>query len=78
MNCSIGFHQLDCCGSYRATGFNHGFRTAFDAAEAAWEAGCAMCNCAPAPIACDDGKTTPNQLNVTVSCDNGTCTTHCN
>jgi hypothetical protein len=77
VNCVIGYHEVDCCGTLRATGFNHAFRTAFDTAEAAWRMGCGMCNCPPGPTLCDDGKTAMGMQGVTVTCDNGMCQTHC-
>ncbi len=75
-SCSFGFHEINCCGSMDAVGFNHSQRDAFNAAEMAWEMTCGGCACpATLPLA-EDGKTC--QMNqVTVSCDNGVCTTHC-
>jgi hypothetical protein len=75
-NCSDGFHQVDCCGSLVAVGFNHAQRDAFDAAEQAWETTCPACGCAAQPLKADDGKTCAMNA-VTVSCDSGMCTTHC-
>ena len=76
VNCSIGIHQIDCCGSHAALGFNHAGRNAFDAAEAAFRVVCpANCKCAIRPTICDDGKTAPENM-ITVSCDKGVCTTH--
>jgi hypothetical protein len=75
-NCSIGFHQTDCCGTQVALGFNHSQRDAFDNAEMAWDMTCPACGCAAQPLMAEDGKTCTMQM-VTVACDNGMCTTHC-
>jgi hypothetical protein len=75
-NCSLGFHQVDCCGSLIAVGFNHSQRDTFDNAEQTWDSTCPACGCAAQPIKADDGKTCAMRA-VTVSCDNMLCTTHC-
>jgi hypothetical protein len=75
-NCVSAFHQVDCCGSLVAVGINHAQRDAFDTAEQAWEQTCAACGCAAQPTVADDGKSCAMSA-VTVSCDTGTCTTHC-
>ena len=75
-NCSDGFHQVDCCGSLHAIGFNHAQRDAFTAAETAWDATCAACGCAAQPTLAEDGKSCAMNA-VTVTCDTGMCTTHC-
>jgi hypothetical protein len=77
MSCSFGFHQVDCCGTFVAVGFNHDQRSAFDAAETAWEATCPACGCAAQPTKADDGKTCAMNV-VTVECTNGgMCLTRC-
>jgi hypothetical protein len=75
-SCSFGMHQLSCCGSQQAIGFNHAQTNAFAAAEIAWEATCPGCAC-PAALPIDDEGKTCNAM-PTVSCDNGMCFTHCN
>lgn len=72
-NCSYGLHQLDCCGSRLAIGFNHSQATAFDAAEKSWEMTCPMCGCATKPTAAEDGSTNTTFY---VKCDSGKCMTH--
>jgi hypothetical protein len=75
-SCSFDLHQLNCCGSQEAIGFNHDQRDAFTAAEMAWAATCPACGCAAAPLMAEDGKTCTQQM-ITVTCDSGMCTTHC-
>jgi hypothetical protein len=76
-SCVFGMHQISCCGSQEAIGFNHAQLAAFTAAEAAWEATCGACGCPAALPLAEDGKMCM-QANITVSCDNGRCTTTCN
>jgi hypothetical protein len=75
-NCSDGFHQVDCCGSLVAVGFNHAQRDTFNTAEQTWELTCPACGCAAQPTQAEDGKTCAMNV-VTVTCDTGMCTTHC-
>jgi hypothetical protein len=75
--CGQGLHQINCCGTKQAIGFNHAQTTAFDAAESAWEMTCPACGCAEGPTTDDEGKTCDPGKMPTVSCDNGECHTHC-
>jgi hypothetical protein len=74
-SCSFGFHQINCCGSMQAIGFNHSQKTAFEAAEAAWEATCPGCGCPTALPIDDDGNTC--MADPFVTCDSGMCRAHC-
>jgi hypothetical protein len=80
INCSFGLHQIDCCGTLVAIGFNHAFRDAFDKAEANWRMACpAACGCMAGPTRAEDGKVGSSQ-NVMVTCEtrgpgSGRCTT---
>ena len=56
-NCSDGFHQIDCCGTLVAVGFNHAQRDTFNTAEQTWELTCPACGCAAQPTKAEDGKT---------------------
>jgi hypothetical protein len=82
-NCSFGLHQVDCCGTLSAIGFNHAFKTAFDAAEVTWRASCPGCGCPSGPTKVESGVTC-DQGKIGVKCDtsgtgsNGKCTTVCN
>jgi len=81
INCSFGLHQINCCGTLVAIGFNHAFRDAFDKAEAAWRQACpAACGCIAGPTRADDGKSGAAQ-DVAVSCvsrgpGSGRCVTY--
>jgi hypothetical protein len=68
-NCSFGLHQVNCCGTLIAIGFNHAYRSAFDSAEATWRQACpANCSCDPGPTQADDGSF-GNAQDVAVRCD---------
>lgn len=54
-DCAAVLHQVDCCGSLVALGFNKGELPEFEAAEAF----CAIepiCDCAPQPTVSEDGE----------------------
>ncbi len=80
INCSIGLHQINCCGTLLAIGINHAFRDAFDKAEASWRMACpAACGCVAGPTRAEDGKVGSSQ-SVMVTCESsgpgsGRCTT---
>jgi hypothetical protein len=80
INCSIGLHQINCCGTLMAIGINHAFRDAFDKAEANWRTACpAACGCVAGPTRAEDGKVGSSQ-SVMVKCESsgpgsGRCTT---
>ncbi len=82
-NCSFGLHQVDCCGTLSAIGFNHSFKTAFDSAEQTWQASCPACGCMAGPTKAESGMTC-DQGKIGVKCDTsgtggtGKCTTFCN
>jgi hypothetical protein len=75
-NCSFGLHQVDCCGSFVAIGFNHAYYDGFNQAEQSWEQTCPACGCAAQPTLAEDGRSCLSTA-VVVSCDNLMCTTHC-
>jgi hypothetical protein len=72
-DCSIGVYEIVCCGQTMAVGINNAESGAFAAALADWQ--CAGCACALGGERSEDGKVSPSGT-VTVSCDNGWCTTH--
>jgi hypothetical protein len=74
-SCSFGMHQINCCGSQQAIGFNHSQKDAFEAAEITWSASCPQCGCATQLPVDDDGNTC--NADPFVSCDSGMCRTHC-
>lgn len=71
-NCSFGLHQIDCCGSKVAIGFNHSERTRFDEIEKAWQSTCPACDCREKPTLAEDGKT---GTTFGVACVEGQCRT---
>lgn len=71
-NCSFGLHQIDCCGSKVAIGFNHAERTRFDELEKVWESSCPACECLGRPTLAEDGKT---GTSFGVACVDGQCRT---
>jgi hypothetical protein len=75
-SCVFGLHQINCCGSMQAIGFNHDQRDAFDMAERAWAMTCPQCGCAATLPIDDSGKTCMTSMFV-ATCDNGMCTSHC-
>jgi hypothetical protein len=75
-SCSFGLHQVNCCGSDAAIGFNHAQLANFTTAEASWDKTCTACQCQAGDTLAEDGKTCGKGA-ITVSCDNGMCTTHC-
>jgi hypothetical protein len=75
-DCSIGYHQLTCCGSQAALGIRTQNLPDFMTAETAWVAACPSCGCAAAQPQAQDGKMCMMAM-ITVSCDNGNCSTHC-
>ena len=73
-NCSLVFHQFDCCGGHQGIGINHAGRTAFDAAEAAHRAMCpATCDCVARTIDEAGAMSATGEAGVGVSCVGGMC-----
>lgn len=71
-NCSFGLHQIDCCGSQTAIGFNHSERERFDVTEKAWRSTCPVCDCREKPTTAEDGK---SGTSFDVRCVDGMCQT---
>lgn len=82
-NCSFGLHQIDCCGTLSAVGFNHAFKDAFDLAEKPWRASCPGCGCPSGPTKAESGMTCDSNK-IVVKCStsgtggSGKCVTSCN
>lgn len=83
VNCAAELHQIDCCGTMRAIGINHGVvGTAFCPAEAACRATYPDAACDPGPITTDTGDTTTDTSTIHVRCNIpaggtvGTCETY--
>jgi len=69
-DCAFGLHQIDCCGSLLAVGFER--TQPFEATEKAWASTCPACECAGKPTYADDGKT---GASFGVRCASGACST---
>jgi hypothetical protein len=76
LHCSFGLHQLDCCGSLGAIGFNHAFADDFAATEDAYRKTCAVCDCLPKETRTESGITTADNSRIAVRCDVGLCKTY--
>jgi hypothetical protein len=75
-DCAFGLHEISCCGSQVAYGYNSMRAADFTQREMEWEAACPMCACSALPLAAEDGKMCA-QSAITVTCDNQQCMTHC-
>lgn len=73
-DCSVGFHQTDCCGTVRALGLAERVRAAFSELEVRCRAEYPDCMCAAGPTTADDGSTAASDMPA-VACLAGTCTT---
>jgi hypothetical protein len=67
-DCAIGIHQIDCCGSTAAIGFNHAERARFDAFEPMCMASFPYCGCDPGPTHTDSGETALDPAQVLAAC----------
>ena len=55
-DCAFGVHQIDCCGSTLAVGFNSAERGRLDALEPTCVATLPPCGCDPGPTRTDSGE----------------------
>lgn len=83
VNCAPEPHQIDCCGTMRVIGVNHGtVATEFCPAEALCRASYPAASCDPGPYMLDSGETTTDMGLVHVRCNipsgatTGTCETY--
>ena len=74
-DCSIVFHQIDCCDSLLAWGINGAAGKAFAEAEAECVAQYPDCDCPTQPPIADDGKTVDDLNLIEVACMDGECKT---
>lgn len=72
-DCSLVFHQVDCCGSLVAWGLSNDAAKLFAEAEAECEAMYPACECATQPTLLDDGSSTENNDKIAVTCQAGSC-----
>src|SRR5579883_3319217 len=75
-DCAFGLHQVDCCGSRHAIGFNQAEGARFHADEAICEGMYPGCGCAEAPTLAEDGKTSITGTDIAVDCKMGACQTY--
>ncbi len=73
-DCSIVFHQVDCCGSTAAWGINGEVAKSFGEAEAVCVSQYPDCDCPTKPPIADDGKSGDPAL-IQVDCVEGQCKT---
>lgn len=72
-DCSLVFHQLDCCGTLVAWGLNSNDAKPFAEVEAMCQMQFPMCDCSPMPTVTDDGKTVEDAATIMVACMDGSC-----
>ena len=75
-DCVFGYHQLSCCGSMAAIGYNAKSSVAFDTAEKACRGTYPGCGCPAAPTTTEDGLTASTLGEIGVTCKIGKCTTY--
>ena len=74
-DCTIGLHQINCCGSMKAIGINQAEKTRFDADEKLCESQYPGCGCAAAPTVAEDGHSEDAGKTIVVECQVGKCMT---
>ena len=72
-DCTVVFHQTDCCGTLVAWGLSGAAGKPFNEAEAECVAQYPACDCAPMPTAADDGKSTEDPTQIMVTCMGNMC-----
>jgi len=73
-DCTVVFHQTDCCGTVVAWGLSGEAGKPFSEAEQECAMMYGICDCAPMPTVTDDGKSTEDSTQITVGCVDGLCT----
>ena len=72
-DCTVVFHQTDCCGTLVAWGLNGAAGKPFNEAEAECAAQYPACDCVPMPTTADDGKSTEDPTQIMVTCMGSVC-----
>lgn len=72
-DCSVVFHQVDCCGNSEAWGINADAAKAFAEAEEICVAQYPGCGCPAGPPIADDGDPVINADFIEVACTEGQC-----
>ena len=70
--CSIGVHQIDCCGTHRALGLAERVRASFSELEVDCRNAMPACDCPPGPTVADDESTAFSDMPA-VACIDGIC-----
>lgn len=73
-DCSVGVHQIDCCGTHRALGIAERARARFSELEVECRRSFPDCMCAAGPTLADDGSTAASDMPA-VACLEGRCVT---
>jgi hypothetical protein len=73
--CTIVFHQTDCCGSMSAFGIAATEQAAFGAVEMICRSQYPECGCAPGPTTAEDGNSSEDIAAIIVECVAGSCAT---
>ncbi|HEY0139034.1 MAG TPA: hypothetical protein VGB85_33335 [Nannocystis sp.] len=71
--CTIVFHQVDCCGTLVAWGLSSAVGKMFGEAETQCKMEYGECECAAQPTTADDGKTAEDTTTIVVACVDGVC-----
>lgn len=74
-DCSVVYHQVDCCGNMQAWGINNDSAKAFTEIEAVCAAQYPACGCRSEPPVADDGNSA-DPASIKVTCTDGECKTY--
>jgi len=74
-DCSVVYHQVDCCGNMQAWGINNDSAKAFTEIEAVCAAQYPPCGCRSEPPVADDGNSA-DPASIKVACMDGECKTY--
>jgi hypothetical protein len=75
-DCTLVYHQTDCCGTKVAWGIAATEKSAYYAAETACEAQYPGCGCAEQPTRAQDGQVSVTGSDIRVACLGGQCTSY--
>jgi hypothetical protein len=74
-DCFIALHQINCCGTLKALGYNKAEQARFDAAEKICRQQYPGCGCAAMPTTAEDGRTSMREGDIGVECAATGCRT---
>ena len=72
-DCSLAFHQIDCCGTRTVWGIEKDEANDFALAEKMCTTQFPSCNCAPKPTVAEDGQSSDNDAVFQVECIENEC-----